>query len=53
MFFSFSDKKGINYNSPSMSTEQMSSSEVAVLIQMYNYTSEGPRQSTFTKIMNR
>lgn len=36
-----------------MSTEQMSASEVAVLIQTYNYTLEGPRQSTFSKIMNR
>lgn len=36
-----------------MSTEQASATEVAVLIQTYNYSSEGPGQSTFTKIMNR
>lgn len=51
-FFSFSNKKGINYNSPGLPTEQMSASKVAVLIQTYNYTLEGPGQSILTKIMN-
>lgn len=31
----------------------MSATEVAVLIQTYNYTLEGPGQSTFAKIMNK
>lgn len=51
-FFSFSDKKRIIYNSPGLPTEQMSAREVAVLIQTYNYTLEGPGQPTFSKIMN-
>lgn len=52
-FFHSVIKKGINYNSPDMSIEEMSATEVAVLIQTHNYSSEGPGQSTFTKIMNR
>lgn len=45
-------KEGINYNS-NTSTEQMFATDVAVLIQTYHYSSEGPRQSTFTKIKNK